>query len=105
MRKFVRLLFLILVIGIALLFLKPTAKDFETWVKKEGVEQRRKAKGDNIVEKIVDKGLTTATQLQLLATYRYTDHKLVALVEANANGDKNTYVGIATFWISVPNFK
>lgn len=102
MKKLFRLVILLLILAVALLFLKPTAKDFETWVKKEAVKKRGNAKGDNFVEKLADKGVTTATQLQLLATYRYFDHKLVAVVEAHANGEKETFIGIASIWIPIP---
>lgn len=102
MKKLIRFVAILLVIAGALALSKPSAKSFETWVKKEAVEKRSQAKGDNVVEKLVDKGVTTAAQLQILATYRYTDHKLIALVEAHANGEKLTFVGIATFWIPLP---
>jgi hypothetical protein len=71
MKKLIRSVLFLLVIAGALFVFKPTSSDFETWVKKEGVEKRGNAKGENIVEKLVDKGVTTATQLQILATYRY----------------------------------
>lgn len=102
MKKLFRLIVALLILAVALLFFKPSAKNFETWVKKDAVEKRENAKGDNIIEKLADKGVTTVTQLQILATYRYTDHKLVAYVEAHANGEKLQFIGIAGFWIKVP---
>jgi len=102
MKKLIRFVVFLVIIAAALAIFKPTESDFEVWVKKEGIEKREKAKGENVVEKLVDKGVTTATQLQLLATYRYTNHYLVAVVDANANGKKMKFIGIATLWIPVP---
>ncbi|MBN2805388.1 MAG: hypothetical protein JXR22_01920 [Prolixibacteraceae bacterium] len=102
MKKLIRFVVILLVLAGALALTKPGTKSFETWVKKEAVEKRSQPKGDDLVEKLVDKGVTTAAQLQILATYRYTDHKLIALVEAHANGKKITFLGIATFWIPIP---
>ncbi|MFA9391186.1 MAG: hypothetical protein ACERKD_15360 [Prolixibacteraceae bacterium] len=102
MKKLIRFVVVILILVGALAFFKPSASNFETWLKKEAAHDREEAKGDNIVEKLVDKGLTTATQLQILATYQYSDHKIAAIVEANANGEKLKFLGVATFWIPLP---
>lgn len=102
MKKLIRLILgLVLVAGV-LALLKPSAKDFESWLQENSAKQRSNAKGENVVEKLVDKGVTTATQLQVLATYQYTDHKVIAVVEANANGEKYRYVGLATTWVKLP---
>lgn len=102
MKRLIRIVAIILVLSGILALTKPGTKSFESWVKKEAFEKRSQPKGENVVEKLVDKGVTTAAQLQILATYRYTDHKLIALVEAHANGEKLTFIGIASFWIPVP---
>lgn len=102
MKKLIRFVIAIVVVAGTLALLKPSAKDFEGWLKDDSAGKRNNAKGDNVVEKLVDVGATTATQLQVLATYRYNDHKVIAFVEANANGEKYRYVGIATTWFKLP---
>jgi hypothetical protein len=102
MKKLIRFVVILLVLSGILALTKPGSKSFETWVKKKAVEKRSQPDGENVVEKLVNKGVTTAVQMQILATYRYNDHKLVALVAAHANGEKLTFLGIATFWIPIP---
>lgn len=99
MRKLLRIIALgFLAFGL-LFVLKPTPNDFENWIKKNAAKKRGNAKGENMVERLVDKGATTATQLQILATYRNEDHLVWTTVEANANGEKLKYIGIAKIWI------
>ena len=105
MKKLIRFIVFILVIAGALAFFKPTEKNFEDWVKKEAAEKRGNAKGENVIEKLVDKGITTATQLQILGTYQYNNHYVLSIVKANANGEQLQYLGIAGFWVQLPNFK
>jgi len=87
-------------IAFGLLFmLKPTASDFESWLKKSAVRKRGKAQGENVVDRLVEKGVVTATQLQILATYRHQDHLVWTTVEATANGEKLIFIGVAKIWI------
>ncbi|MDA3880406.1 MAG: hypothetical protein PF436_08465 [Prolixibacteraceae bacterium] len=102
MKKLVRFVIGLLIIAGALAFFKPTESDFEKWINSSSSKKRGNAKGDNAVEKLVDKGLTTATQVQVLSTYNYSNHHVLAAVKANANGEKLTYVGIAGFWVKLP---
>ena len=102
MKKIIRFFVFLLVLAAAMVILKPSSHDFESWVKEDAARKRGKAKGENIVEKLVDKGVTTANQLQLLATYRYDDHVVIATVEAVANGEKVQFVGIVGTWIKLP---
>lgn len=104
MKKLARFFVFILVVAGALAFFKPSEKDFEIWLKKESAEKRGDAKGDNVIEKLVDKGVTTATQLQILGTYRYNNYHVLALVKANANGERLQYVGLAGIWVKIPTF-
>ena len=104
MKKLTRFLVFALVLTGALALFKPDAKDFEVWLKKESAEKRGNAKGDNIVEKYIDKGTTTLTQLQILGTYKYDNHYFFATVNASANGEKLRYLGIAAIWLKIPVF-
>lgn len=104
MKKISRFIVFILIIVGAMAFFKPSEKDFESWLKTNSAAKRGNAKGDNVIEKLVDKGLTTATQLQVLATYSYSNYHVLAVVNANANGEKQKYVGIVGTWIKIPVF-
>ena len=99
MKKLIRFVVTIVILAGLLFLLKPNSNDFENWVKKNAAKKRGNAKGDNVIERLVDKGATTATQLQILATYRNEDHILWTIVEATANGEKLKYIGIAKIWI------
>ena len=103
MKKLGRFLVFILIVAGLLAFFKPGEKDFEEWLKKESVEKRVNAKGDNVVEKLIDKGTTTVTQLQILGTYQYHNYHVCAIVKANANGEKLQYLGVAGTWMKLPN--
>lgn len=99
MRKGLRIIALgFLVFGL-LFVLKPTSNDFESWLKKSAARKRGKAQGENVVERLVEKGVVTATQLQILATYRHHDHLVWTTVEATANGEKLKFIGVAKIWI------
>ncbi|MCF8361240.1 MAG: hypothetical protein K9G70_01320 [Prolixibacteraceae bacterium] len=102
MKKLIRFIVIVLIAAGLLAFFKPSEENFESWLKNNSSKKRENAKGDNQVEKLVDKGLTTATQLQVLATYQYANHHVLAIVDANANGEKLTYVGIAGTWVKLP---
>lgn len=102
MKKLVRTILILLLAAGALAVFKPTEKDFETWMNNQSSKKRGNAKGDNVVEKLVDKGAITATQLQVLATYEYYNHLVFATVEAHANGEKIIYLGVARTWIKLP---
>ncbi len=102
MKKLIRFIAIVLIVAGLLAFFKPSEDNFENWLKNNSSKKRENAKGDNTVEKLVDKGLTTATQLQVLATYQYTNHHVLAIIEANANGEKLTYVGLAGTWLILP---
>lgn len=102
MKKLIRFVVFFLILIGALAFFKPTEKDFESWVNAKSSRERENAKGDNLIEKLADKGVTTAGQMQLLATYRYTNHHVAAYVEAHANGEKKEFIGVAGFWIPLP---
>lgn len=104
MKKLSRFIVFILIIAGALAFFKPSESDFEVWLKKDSAVKRGNAKGENVIEKIVDKGVTTATQLQILGTYRYNNYHVLAIVEANANGEKLQYIGLAGMWVKIPTF-
>lgn len=99
MRKGLRIIALLFFAFGLLFVLKPTSNDFENWVKKNAAKKRGNAQGDNMVERLVDKGVTTATQLQILATYRNEDHIIWTTVEAMANGEKLKFIGVAKIWI------
>ena len=99
MKKLIRFVVAIVILAGLLFLLKPNANDFENWVKKNAAKKRGNAKGDNVVERLVDKGATTAKQLQILATYRNEDHILWTTVEATANGEQLKYIGVAKIWI------
>jgi hypothetical protein len=75
---------------------KPNEDNFELWVKKEAAEKRKKSGN------LVQKGVSIATQIQLLATYRYSDNLLFATVEAKANGEKLHFLGMANTWFLLP---
>lgn len=75
---------------------KPDESNFELWVKKEAAEKRGKTKN------LVQKGVSVATQIQILATYKYSNYQIIAFVEAKANGNKMKFVGIANTWILLP---
>jgi hypothetical protein len=102
MKKFVRFIFVLIVIAGALAIFKPSENNFEEWLRADSAKKRAKARGDNAVEKLVDKGLTTATQLQVLANYKYSNHYVIAVVDSKANGDDYKFVGIAGTWIKLP---
>jgi uncharacterized protein YxeA len=102
MKKLVRFIAVVLIATGLLAFFKPSEGDFESWMKNNSSKKRENAKGNNPVEKLVDKGLTTATQLQVLATYQYSNHHVLAIVKANANGEKLTYLGLAGTWVKLP---
>ena len=102
MKKLVRGIVFLLVIAGALAIFKPDQSNFENWLKDYSARKRGNAKGENVVEKLVDKGVTTAAQLQILATYQYSNHYVFATVEALANGEKLTYIGVAGTWIPLP---
>lgn len=86
----------------ALAIFKPTENDFENWLKSHSAKKRGNAKGDNFIEKLVDKGVTTAEQLQVLATYQYNNHYVFVTVDAKANGEDIKYLGVAGQWIQLP---
>lgn len=102
MKKLIRFIAILLIAAGLLAFFKPSEDNFENWLKNNSSKKRENAKGDNTVEKLVEKGLTTATQLQVLATYQYTNHHVLAIIEANANGEELTYVGLAGTWVKLP---
>lgn len=102
MKKLIRFVVILLILAGVLAIFKPADSNFESWINSSSSKQRGNAKGDNVVDKLVDKGLTTATQVQVLATYQYTDHYVVASVKARANGEKLNYLGIAGFWVELP---
>lgn len=102
MKKLIRFIAIILIAAGLLAIFKPSDDNFESWLKNNSSIKRKNAKGDNAVEKLVNKGLTTATQLQVLASYQYTNHHVLAIVKANANGEKLTYVGLAGTWVKLP---
>ncbi len=102
MKKNVRFILVLIVIAGALAVFKPSEGHFEDWLRADSAKKRGNAKGDNVIEKLVDKGLTTATQLQILATSNYTNYYVIAVVDATANGDDYKYVGIAGTWVKLP---
>jgi hypothetical protein len=102
MKKLFRILVVLFIAAGALAIFKPTENDFENWLKTHSAKKRGNAKGDNLVEKLVDKGVTTAEQLQVLATYEYDNHYVFASVNAKANGEDLKYIGIAGTWIPLP---
>ena len=102
MKKIFRFLIFLLVVAGVLALLKPSESNFEEWMRTDSAKKRANAKGENLVERMVDKGLTTATQVQILATYQYTNHYVVAIVDATANGEEYTYLGIAKTWVKIP---
>jgi len=81
---------------VALYKTKPTEKDFELWVKNEAAKKRKESNN------VIQKGVSIATQIQLLATYRYSDHILFVTVKAKANKEKLKFIGIANCWILLP---
>ncbi len=90
---------IILVIAIgsfALYKSKPTEDKFELWVKKEAAEKRKKSGN------LIQKGVSIATQIQILATYRYSDRLLFVTVQAEVNGEKLHFIGIANSWFLLP---
>jgi hypothetical protein len=89
MKWIIRFLLIIIVFAGVLAITKPTDKDFESWVKNKYAQKREKATGENVIEKLVDKGAKTATELQILATYRYTDL------------EKKNFVGFAKIWVAL----
>lgn len=102
MKKLIRAIVFLVIVGGALAIFKPDQSNFENWINNHSAKQRGNAQGDNMIEKLVDKGVTTATQLQVLATYRYSNHYVFATVDAHANGEKVKYVGAAGTWIQLP---
>lgn len=102
MKKFIRFIIFLAIVAVALFIFKPDAQNFENWLKESSAKKQDNAKGDNVVERLIDKGVTTATQLQILGTYSYNDHYVFATVDASANGEKIQYLGIATTWIQLP---
>ncbi|MBN2261330.1 MAG: hypothetical protein JW735_00330 [Prolixibacteraceae bacterium] len=102
MKKLIRGVLFLLVVAGALAIFKPDQSNFENWLKDYSARKRGNAKGENVVEKLVDKGVTTAEQLQILATYQYNNHYVFSTVEAHANGEKLTFVGVAGTWIPLP---
>jgi hypothetical protein len=102
MKKIIRFFLFLIVIAGALAITKPTDKDFESWVKNKYAHKREKATGENVIEKLADKGAKTATELQILTTYRYTDLIFAAKTEAWANGEKKNSIGFAKIWIALP---
>jgi hypothetical protein len=82
--------------SIALFNSKPNEDNFELWVKKEAAEKRKKTGN------LVKKGVSIATQIQILATYSYTDRFLFVTVKASANGEKLHFIGLANKWILLP---
>ncbi|MGF7140830.1 hypothetical protein [Roseimarinus sediminis] len=102
MKKITRWVAILLIITGALAFFKPSESDFEAWVNARSAKKRTNAKGDNMVERLADKAVTSAEQVQLLSTYRYSNHHVIAIVEAGANGEKKKFLGIAGTWIPLP---
>lgn len=102
MKKLIRFVVVLLILAAVLAIFKPGESDFESWINKSSSKQRGNAKGDNVVEKLVDKGVTTATQVQVLSTYQYSNHYVLASVKARANGEMLNYLGVAGFWVKLP---
>jgi hypothetical protein len=63
MKKFLKILLFIVAIAGLLAVLKPTDTDFQHWVREKYALKRVNAKGENFFEKLVDKGVTTTTEL------------------------------------------
>lgn len=102
MKKLKRFVLFVLILAGILALLKPTEADFESWVNNKASKERGTAKGENLIEKLADKGVTTVNQLQILGTYRYNNHYVLAIVDAKENGEKVHFVGIAGIWIPLP---
>jgi uncharacterized protein YxeA len=103
MKKLIRTILILVVAAIALVWLKPSDDNFEQWVHKRYKTKRQNANGENLVEKLADKGVNALTEVQVLATYKYSNHYLFATAKAYANGEEKKYLGIAGTWLPLPS--
>jgi hypothetical protein len=102
MKKLVRTLIILAIAAIALAYFKPTDDDFEQWVHNRYKTKRQNSTGENVIEKLADKGANALTEVQLLASYQYSNHYLFATAKAYANGEEKKYLGIVGTWLPLP---